>query len=179
MKKVFKRSIALSLSIACHVLISMVFVIQFTPLARAQVEFGIGSTSATGGRLTPALAGGYTEDDWGTFGSSTGVSNRYYFQSNYQLSYYRILNSGSMWGGRITPGFGVGGMYTIRSFQDVGASSEAKSDDFLIGPALRLRWIFYETVFVGIDAIWGLRSLANIFGLSYQDYTCVSFGVML
>jgi len=179
MKKTMNGRVARSRSIASQLLIFLLLATQFAPRALAGFEFGIGSTSATGGRLTPALAGAYTQDVWGVFGSSTGVSNRYYYQSNYQLSYYWLLNSGNMWGGRIAPGFGLGGMYTIRSFRDLGASSESKSDDFLLGPALQLRWIFYESVYLGIDAIWGLRSLANIFGLSYQDYTCVSFGVIL
>jgi hypothetical protein len=147
--------------------------------AMASVELGVGSTSATGGRLVPSLAAGLATTDWGLFASSTGVANSYYYQSNYQLSFYWMYSQKTLWGGDISPGFGIGSMYTVRSFKDVGATSELKSDDFLLGPALRMHWIYFNTIYLGFDAIWGLRSLANVVGLSYQDYTCVSFGVSL
>lgn len=154
--------------ILCHALPSL-----------ASLELGVGSTSATGGRLTPAIAAAIANPSWGIFVSSTGVANQYYYQSNYQLSYYWMLNNGTMWGGKISPGFGLGTMYTVRSFKDQGATNELKSDDFAFGPSFRIHWILFDSVYLGLDAMWGLRNMANIVGLAYQDYTCLSFGVTL
>ncbi len=147
--------------------------------AAASVEIGLGTTSANGGRIVPALTGGVATSNWGMFFSSTGVANSYYYQSNYQISYYWMFSGGTMWGGKISPGFGLGTMYTIRSFQDEGSTSEVKSDDFAVGPALRMHWIFWNTAYVGVDAIWGLRSLTSLTSLAFQDYTCLSLGAQL
>lgn len=67
----------------------------------------------------------------------------------------------------------------MRSFRDEGATADSKSDDFLVGPALRMHWSYFDSVYFGFDAIWGLRGLVNVVGLAYQDYACLSFGVML
>lgn len=155
-----------------------IFLVLFAQSAHAALELGVGSTSATGGRIVPALATGITTSDLGFFGSSTGVANQYYYQANYQLSLYWLLGNGIFWGGKISPGFGLGTMYTVRSFKDEGATSEANSDDFAAGPALRLHWIYFDSVYLGLDAMWGLRNMANITALAYQDYTCLSLGVV-
>ena len=159
--------------------LSFLFFFSIALSAQASLEIGTGSTSATGGRFVPALAIGISNSSWGIFASSTGVANQYYFQSNYQLSYYWIHNSGTMWGGVISPGFGVGTMYTVRSFKDEGSTIELKSDDSALGPALRLHWIYFDSIYIGLDAMWGIRNMANIVGLAYQDYACLSFGMKL
>lgn len=160
-----------------RILLSILLVL-LGPSANAALELGVGSTSATGGRIVPAIATGITTSEYGLFGSSTGVANQYYYQANYQLSLYWLLGNGTFWGGRISPGFGLGTMYTVRSFKDENAASESKSDDFAIGPALRVHWIYFDSIYLGLDAMWGLRNMANITALAYQDYTCLSFGVV-
>lgn len=164
---------------AASKVLSFLFLFSICIKAQASLEVGAGSTSATGGRIVPALALGVSNSSWGVFASSTGVANQYYFQSNYQLSYYWIHNSGTMWGGVVSPGFGLGTMYTLRSFKDEGSTVELKSDDFALGPALRLHWIYFDSIYIGLDAMWGIRNMANIVGLAYQDYACLSFGMKL
>lgn len=159
-------------------LVIFVIAVLLGTSAKASIELGIGSTSATGGRLIPAIATAVTTSEIGVFGSSTGVANEYYYQANYQLSLYWLLGNGTFWGGKISPGFGLGSMYTVRSFKDSGATNELTSDDFALGPALRMHWIYFDSVYIGIDALWGLRSMANIIGLAYQDYTCLSVGAL-
>lgn len=147
-------------------------------VAKAGIEVGAGTTSATGGRIVPALSLSLTAASWAVFVSSTGVKNTYYHQSNYQTSAYWLYPGGSLLGGSVSAGFGIGGMFLMRSFQDDGSTTEIRSDDWLAGPAGRIRWSYFDLLYLGIDAIWGLRTLAGALTLNYQDYTCVSVGVM-
>jgi hypothetical protein len=94
---------------------------RFVSRLRLPLKLELAQHRLLSGRFVPALAIGISNSSWGIFASSTGVANQYYFQSNYQLSYYWIHNSGTMWGGVISPGFGVGAMYTVRSFKDEGS----------------------------------------------------------
>lgn len=156
--------------------ITMFLIAQST---QASIEIGVGTTSGTAGRIVPALAGGISTSSWAIFASSTGAANNYYYHSTYQFSYYWMFSGGTMWGGKISPGVGVGTMYTVRSFMDEGSTVENNSSDFALGPSLRMHWIFFDSAYIGIDALWGVRSLNSLASLAFQDYACLSIGAQL
>lgn len=158
----------------------LIFILLLHPSVEASYEMGVGSTSLTSGRIVPTLALAVTDSSWTVSGFSTGVQNSYYYQSSYGVNYFKTWNAGTFWGGNLSHGFGGGAVYSLRAFQDEGSTSEAKSTDFLLGPSLRTNWSYGNSVYINIDAIFGVRNpFVSIFSLAFQDAICMSVGIRL
>lgn len=167
----------------------LVFVILFGSLAHAKTTratrpsgddeglgFGAGINSFTGGRTIPSLEISYQQTEQAFAWAATGVQSKYYYQSSHLLFYFRTWKAGSMWGGDVAAGFGGGLGYSIRGFQDEGATSEEKVSDFLFGPAIRLSWSF-GPVSLSFSTLYGLRDIQkHLFGLNFQDVQNLSLG---
>ncbi len=110
--------------------------------------------------------------------SSTGVRNSYYYQSSYQLAYYKSWKAGSMWSGEMTSGFGGALSYSIRSFKDEGTTATERTvSDVVVGPSLRMNLAF-GFFYINMSATFGLRNLENHIGsLTFQDVESLSIGV--
>ncbi|HPI39215.1 MAG TPA: hypothetical protein PLJ21_00320, partial [Pseudobdellovibrionaceae bacterium] len=154
----------------------MIFILLLSPTVFAVVELGVGMNSLTAGRVIPALEVSYSSGDSLYSWNGSGVRNFYYYQTAHQISYFKTWNSGTLWGGNITSGFGGSAAYVSRSFKDEGSLVEENSSDFIIGPALRMNWS-YGFVFISMTATFGLRDLwQHISGLTFQDIESLSIG---
>jgi hypothetical protein len=143
----------------------------------ADIEVGSGMNSLTSGRVIPSLEISYATGDSALSWVGSGVRNAYYYQAAHQLSYFKTWNSGTLWGGNISSGFGGGAAYSVRSFQDEGSTTESKASDYVLGPALRMNWS-YGFVFINMTATFGIRDLwQHLAGLTFQDIETISIGV--
>jgi hypothetical protein len=144
--------------------------------ARAAVEIGTGFNSSTAGRSIPALFLAYSADAWSLSFSSVGVQTPRYYHSAYTVSYLRTWKSGDWIWGPIESGFGLSILYASRGFADSGAV-ESVRDDVAIGPALRVNWFVADPVFLGIEALYGLRDFGQHLALNAQDHVGFIVGV--
>lgn len=155
------------------------FILHFLQpsFANASLEIGSGMSSMIGGRVIPAFDLAITTTDRAYTFLSTGVQSSYYYQSSYQLGYYKIWSSGSFLGGDIQSGVGASIAYSLRGFQDQNSTTETKATDYLGGPALRMN-LSYGFIYINMSIVFGLRSLTqHLIGLTYQDISSLSFGV--
>ena len=75
-----------------------------------------------------------------------GVKNDYYYQSSYGVNVFSMRKGGDLMGGLVQGGFGLGLLYSKSGFKDSDDSSESTNTDFLIGPAFRLNWSFFNNL---------------------------------
>lgn len=150
--------------------------------AQASFIVGTGFNSATGGRLVPSLNLGYAGESLEMSFSSTGVSTTAYYHSSYRLSAYKTWSAGDFVFGKIEAGFGAGALYGVRSFTDVGAEAETKSD-YVIGPSFFARWKFLDPAFIAVEGLYGILGPSNrfgdILGLNARDNVSFVIGVRL
>lgn len=150
-----------------------------TALAYANVDFGVGMTSAMGGRQVPSLSAAYRGAQWEFTGFATGVQNEFYFHSAYGLNGYRVWKSGLLLNGQVLSGFGLGAIYSTRGFMDTGATTEDTKADVALGPALEMLWFFAGPVYLRLEALYGLRDLGAHLTLNAQDFVHLSLGLSL
>lgn len=148
-----------------------------TRFSEAGVDVGLGFNSTTSARLRPALILGTS---WGNSRLSaglTGVKSNYYYHSSYNLAFYKTWKSGDLFFADVESGLGVGGLYSLRSFQDEGSSTATNKSDFVLGPAFEMQWLFSNLTFLSIEVIWGLRDFSSHLALNAQDVVTFSLGV--
>ncbi|MBK9295239.1 MAG: hypothetical protein IPM57_12510 [Oligoflexia bacterium] len=147
----------------------------------ASVEAGFGVTSATSGRLVPAVSAAVTwSDKWALTGFSTGVSTNAYYQSTYGLSFFRTWKAGEIIGIDVQSGFGLGTFFSKREFKNLSSGSAAEQKtDFGVGPALRMNLSFFKNFYLNMEATYGLRELGAHFTFNFQDMVSASLGFRL
>ena len=159
---------------------TLVSLIIFLSLpATASVDLGVGMTSAMGGRNIPSLAGGFKGSKWEFTGFATGVQSELYYHSAYGLNAYRHWKSGSILGGTVNSGFGLGVIYASRGFQDLGSTDEEIKSDFAAGPAFEVQWLFVGPLYFRLEAMYGLRNFNAHVALNAQDFVHLSLGFSL
>ena len=151
-----------------------VLVLFAIPSLWAGIDLGLGFNSATSGRMIPALVGGAAFSDSRLSGSMTGVKSGYYYHSSYNLNYYKTWKAGDLFFGEMESGFGIGGLYAIRSFQDDGSLTASTKSDFVLGPAFEMQWLFTRVTYVSLEMLWGIRELTNHLALNAQDVVTFS-----
>jgi hypothetical protein len=161
-------------------LLIFTFALTFALEAHAVIEFGTGFNSATGGRVVPSLNLGVGSESFEVLFSSTGVSTAVYYSSSYTLGAYWTWDSGDFIFGKVSSGFGVGGIYGVHNFKDVGATEETKND-FAVGPAFFSRWHFCDPFYFSVEAIYGIGTdhLGDMLALNARDHVNFIFGVRL
>lgn len=159
------------------IIVSTLFLFSFN--AYSYVELGAGMTSAFGGRNVPALMGGVGSIRWHLSAFSTGVQNSFYYQSTYGLNFFRIWPSGQLLNSHIISGFGLGTSFSSRVLQDTGSLVEEEKSDFSIGPAFRVQWFPFHSVYLNIEWIFGVRNLGLLLSLNSQDLVQLSLGVRI
>lgn len=148
----------------------------FAKVAQKDFELGAGVNAYTGGRSVPSLEVAYKTSDEVFSWAATGVRSKYYYQSSHLLFYFRTWEAGSMWGGDVTAGFGGGAGYSVRGFQDEGSTTESKTTDYLLGPAIRLNWS-YGPFYLNLSTVFGLRDLQkHLLGLNFQNVESLTLG---
>jgi hypothetical protein len=156
-------------------ILSLFFILFFSPNLFAAIDIGLGMGSPTSGRMAPYLTASYEESDRALSFSSGGVASYYYYHSVYTVNYLWLWNSGDMLKRPVQSGFGLGGSYAMRAFQDEGATTEEKHNDISIGPSFRVRWYLFKPVYLNMEMMWGIRNI-SLFGLNGQDTTVFSIG---
>lgn len=143
----------------------------------ASFEVGGALNSLTSGRVIPSVEFSFSAGDSLYSWVGAGVKNNYYYQTSHQFSYFKTWNAGSFWGGDIQSSFGVSGAYLLRSFTDEGSTTEEKSTDYILGPAIRMSWS-YGFLFLNMTATFGIRDLwQHLSGLTFQDIETLSIGM--
>lgn len=148
---------------------------------QASYEIGTATTSVTSGRTVPAL---HTAIGFSSFTLSflaAGVKTSLYSNSAYRLLILKEWGGELFFWGPITTGVGAGLAYTHRSWvADLSLPSEPEiQSEYLAGPAWRLTWEFGGPVFLGIEALFGLRQPMTHLLLSFQDFISLNLGVRL
>jgi hypothetical protein len=163
-----------------RVLAGLLILLSFK--ANASVLLGTGFNSATGGRLVPALNLGIGIESYEASLSSTGVATAAYYHSSYKLSLFRTWKAGEFLFGTAEAGFGLGGLYAVRSFKDTGTPADTKYD-YVLGPAFFVRWVFVEPVFLAVEGLYGLIGPSNrygdLFSLNARDNVTFIIGIRL
>ena len=142
----------------------------------ASIGVGAGTSSTTSGRIVPALTLAYNAGGWSLSASSVGVKSGYSYQSSYTLAWYSTWKLGTLLNGGVNGGFGVGGFYSKQGFKESTSASMEEVDDIVLGPSLKITYYPFSMVFVSLEGIYGLRSLANV-ALNFQDVVMFSLGV--
>lgn len=147
----------------------------FCNLSYAGITLGTGVTSATSGRVSPFLHGGYDDTNFALTLTSVGVKNDYYYHSAYNFVLVAQKDFPKYLWGNLRGGIGIGSHYAIRELKD-GTNSNIKKSDFALGPAIRITWEFLPYTYIGLEAIFGIRN-ANIIVLSTQNIRSLILGV--
>ena len=128
----------------------------------------------TGGRTSPILYTGIDSSQFALTILTSGVKNDIYSHSGYVISAFAQKDVGDLWWGKVRGGLGGGIHFAKREYTD-GSINEVKSD-FAIGPSLRVNWEFFPYMFVGVEALYGIRNI-NALYLSTQTITNIVLGV--
>jgi hypothetical protein len=144
--------------------------------AQALVVVGSGFSNVLGGRSVPMLYGGLDTEKTAVTASATGVRNSLYYQSAYQLSYFRQEKFGAFWWGPIRAGLGFSVLWQERGYRETVDDAQATKNDWAAGPAFRVRWDIAPGFFVAVESLHGVRGL-NVIALSFQHTTNLNFGV--
>ena len=155
----------------------MIGLLFITTPSYGNIEVGTGLSSATGGRTVPTLALGVHLSNWTASGFATGVQSEYYYHSAYAAHLFRTWKSGTFLGGNVESGFGGGLYYSQRAYQASNETVETTSSDFVFGPAYRLHLVYWDHVYINMDAIFGLRDFSLHTALTFQDVISLSLGV--
>lgn len=150
------------------------FLFLFFSSANAEVILGSGYSSMTGGRTNPIIYTGMDSSNFALTLTAVGVNNDVYYHSGYIISAFAQKDAGDLFWGKIRGGIGGGIHFAKRGYTD-GSIDENKSD-FAVGPSMRVTWEFLPFVFVGVEALYGIRNF-NVILLNTQTITNVVLGV--
>lgn len=155
-----------------------IFSLFISSVALASVGLGGGTSSATSGRIVPALSLSYNSSGWSLSGSAVGFKSGYSYQSSYSLSWLSTWRLGTIFGSDVDGGFGLGSFYTKQGYKESAAIGLKETDDFVLGPSLKLTYHPFSIVFISIEGIFGLRNASNL-SLNFQDVVLMALGVTL
>ena len=142
--------------------------------ANADVILGSGFSSMTGGRANPIIYTGIDSPSFAFTVIAMGVKNDVYYHSGYIFSAFAQKDVGDLFWGKIRGGIGGGIHFAERGYSD-GLINENKSD-FAIGPTIRVTWEFIPFLFVGVEALYGIRNI-NTLILGTQTISNIVLGV--
>ncbi|MBF0314143.1 MAG: hypothetical protein HQK52_12060 [Oligoflexia bacterium] len=148
-------------------------------IAMAAVEIAAGLVSPYSGRLVPAAVLGYSKPNFSVMGFSSGVKNKYYYQSSYGLAVFKMWSSGELFAAKVSSGIGFGGLYSKRGLQDLGSENMDTKHDYLGGPAFKVQMTYFDFLFFGINAVLGLRNIYRHLTLNFQDVVIFSVGIKI
>lgn len=144
--------------------------------ARSDVLIGTGVSNVTQGRVSPMLYGGIDQPKWAVLASALGVNHPLYYQSTYQIGAYLQSEFGEFIWGEIRAGAGLGILYSSRGYREDVDLAVQERDDIVFGPVMRVRWDVAPMSFIGVESLYGVRSV-NTLALSFQHVTNLVLGV--
>ncbi len=155
----------------------LLLVISSISVAHAELGVASGFSAVTGGRSIPLLYASAESNEYALTGYGVGVANPSYYHSGYVLDLFkRYRPSGEFISGGIDAGLGWGFYYYKMGFKRSSSSPIEEKSATATGPAFRVIWNLAPPVFLGIEAMYGIRG-ANWVLLSTQDIVSVLLGV--
>ncbi len=151
----------------------------FAPAAHAGLELGGGTTSSTSGRLVPALSGAVTFGEWAVTGTSTGTRTNVYYLSAYTMGAVKRWPAGKFWWAEMVLGFGGGVAYSQYGYRNTPTDTMETKADFTAGPLIQFRWEFLGPLYVGLDALFGIKYPTGVLALALQDVVSLTLGLSL
>ena len=145
------------------------------------MHLGVGVSSSTDGRATPAINLGLPfGKQYLLSATSAGVQTKAYYHSTYNMSFLKWMKGSKTLFGETFIGLGAGVHYGVKGIAldpDDEDSEVEKDTDFDIGPAFRMAVHPFDSFFVGFDFVMGLG--AGALGLGFADSGAFAVGVNL
>ncbi|MEK6625496.1 MAG: hypothetical protein AABY86_11035 [Bdellovibrionota bacterium] len=151
--------------------------LSLVPMAHAGVGVASGFSAVTAGRTVPLIYASGESNEYALTGYAVGVNNSVYYHSGYMLSFFKKYKpSGEFIAGNIDAGLGWGFFYYKIGFKRTSTTTLEEKNAMATGPSLRVLWNVASPVFIGLEAMYGVRGLDWIL-LSTQDIVSVLLGV--
>lgn len=134
--------------------------------SEASIDFGVGSSSFTGGRGVPTLAIGADDGNWGGVFRSVGVQTPIYAQNAWTIAAYKTAYSETLGPIESIIGVGAGATYVLRTFRNSPSDPIETSREYVLGPHLSLKFE-YGPVYLGFDTFmfwWNKCGCGNFRG---------------
>ncbi len=149
----------------------------FASVTNGAMDVGMGTTSLTSGRLVPALTVSVEYSNlWINF-SATGTASKLTYFSGYTASCYLQSKMGTFLKGDLYAGIGGGAFFTMRGLRETTESDVEEVSDFGAGPGFKIVWMTVGSLFVNMEAIYGVTAKPyNLILLSTQDVIIFSMG---
>ncbi|MBN8540536.1 MAG: hypothetical protein J0L82_09130 [Deltaproteobacteria bacterium] len=145
----------------------------------ASFDFGIGASSITSGRPSPALALGAESTEWGVLFRSVGVQTTVYAQNAWTLGGYKKILNEPMGPFAVSAGAGLGATYMLRDYRDSPSASNETESDAIVGPQFLVKFQ-YGVFYLGFDTLLGLTSrFEQHITLNFQDVSHITVGMSL
>lgn len=145
----------------------------------AGFDFGIGTSSITSGRPSPALALGAESGEWGIFYRSVGVQTTVYAQNAWTLGGYKKVLNEPIGPFGASAGAGLGATHLLRTYRDSPTSSIETESDTVVGPQFHVKFQ-YGIFYLGFDTLLGLTSrVEQHITLNFQDVSHFTIGISL
>ncbi|MBL7545985.1 MAG: hypothetical protein JNL11_19355 [Bdellovibrionaceae bacterium] len=140
------------------------------------VDFGVGTSSVTGGRPVPSLAVGLEIDNWGMLLRSEGVQTTIYSQNAWTVAGYKTVFSEKFGivGSSVNAGFG--GAHILRTYRESLTSEIETTKEYVLGPHLAVKFQL-GFLYLGFDTLLGLtKQITQHLTLNFQDVSHVTIG---
>lgn len=156
----------------------LIFFALFAPPALG-LELGVGTSSSNSGRLVPALSATAPIGSYAWTATSTGTRTSVYYLSSYTFGALKRWKAGRFWWAEMELGFGLGFAYSQYGYRPSPSDDHDVKRDLTAGPMFQFRWQFLDPVYLGMDALFGLRYPQGLLALALQDVVMLSIGVSL
>lgn len=142
----------------------------------SKVGIGSGLSVVTEGRHHPLLYASIESDKWALTANSVGFQTSRTYHSAYQANLFYMFKPQKVLWTTFDAGIGWGAFYYKQGFKFKADSTPVERDNYATGPAIRVLWHFMGPVFLGLEAMFGIRGL-QVAVLSTQDVSSLIFGV--
>ncbi|MBT3984449.1 MAG: hypothetical protein HOE90_24045 [Bacteriovoracaceae bacterium] len=158
-------------------IIFALFLVCLIPKANALIRLGTGVSAVTEGRVHPLIFGGVDAGDLAFTAYSVGYKSSYSYHSAYQVNFFfNFFPKETFIWGHFVAGAGWGVHFFEKGFQGGPSDRRLKKRNFATGPTIRGLWHYAGPLFIGLEAMYGMRNLGAHILLSTQDTAALIVG---
>ncbi|MBT3982746.1 MAG: hypothetical protein HOE90_15410 [Bacteriovoracaceae bacterium] len=139
---------------------------------------GSGMSSATHSQVVPLIYSALQGDVWTLSFMSTGYQNSLMYQSNYLFSGFFQFPEKMIFGHSLFAGVGWGYYHYRLGFRSGKSEPKLEKINYATGPSMRAMYQIWGPAFIGVEAMFGIRGLLNIFN-TYQSVANIVVGVKI